>query len=465
MPYLNIPYSKLAPSISRMVGNMQGEITGKVQSRTSTLRASFANQCPTQENLVRIMQERDNLMKQAANYEKRLDRIRKVPKRLRNMSKSLLATVRVLKKVPIPTSVPPGFGVPLGLTNSFADMLHLAKEYAIQARDDADAIDEILNSPVDTLGIVRSSLESLDGPLQACIVRNGLDFDLQRQLGLTEYIPTGTSGFLQEVSTLDKLAPLLLNQDRSGRILSQNTEGLGELVTALEPILTPDTKAGDSSNGVNQKEPIISDQNLGSLKKRGDYLSGQIYIHTEIQRDTVRGSDGVIYIVNNPSKSGLNTWGNPVEKIDWTILEPARLKRPKPSPGDQFIRGGDGKLYTESEIRNTFNKLDETLNNLDKSSLTEAQALSIDTLQKGIVRVQSGTQDISPEKLEYTSTQGQHYIFKIKEDKKGPSIAPLRYAVAVNDESVEVLRGASSFSSSTEVLIAELKFRIENQLP
>lgn len=434
---------------------MQGEITGKVQSRTSVLRASFANQCPTQENLVRIMQERDNLMKQAANYEKRLDRIRRVPKRLRRMSKSLLSTIRVLKKIPIPTSVPPGFGVPLGLTNSFADMLHLAKEYAIQAKDDADAIDAILDSPLDTLGIVHSSLESLDGPLQACIVKNGLDFDLQRQLGLTEYVPTGNSGFLQEVSTLDKLAPLLLNQDRSGTLLSQNTDGLGEPVTALE---------SNDGNSV-EENPVISEQNLGAIRKKGDYLFGQIYIHTEIQRDTVRGSDGVIYIVNNLSKSGLNTWGDPVERIDWTVLDPVKLKRPKPSPGDQFIRGGDGKLYTESEIRNTFNKLDNTLNNLDRSSLTEAQVLSIETLQKSIIAVQSGTQSISPEKLEYISTQGQHYIFKIREDKKGPSIAPLRYAVAINDESVEVLRGTSSFSSSTEVLIAELKFRIENQLP
>ena len=41
---------------------------------------------------------------------------------------------------------------------------------------------------------------------------------------------------------------------------------------------------------------------------------------------------------------------------------------------------------------------------------------------------------------------------------------PLRYAVALDPVGVVVLEGPRSFSSSTQVLIDELKFRIDNQL-
>ena len=52
-----------------------------------------------------------------------------------------------------------------------------------------------------------------------------------------------------------------------------------------------------------------------------------------------------------------------------------------------------------------------------------------------------------------------------KKDKDSPSIAPRRFAVAINEEGVEVLTGPKSFASDTDVLIEEIKFRLDNQLP
>jgi hypothetical protein len=46
----------------------------------------------------------------------------------------------------------------------------------------------------------------------------------------------------------------------------------------------------------------------------------------------------------------------------------------------------------------------------------------------------------------------------------GEYVAPLRYAVAIDRQGVVVLQGPRSYSSSTEVLIEEIKFRIDNQL-
>jgi len=59
----------------------------------------------------------------------------------------------------------------------------------------------------------------------------------------------------------------------------------------------------------------------------------------------------------------------------------------------------------------------------------------------------------------------KEYTITIQEDKNSPKYAKLRYAQVENANGTVLLRGESSFSSSTRVLIDEIKFRINNQLP
>jgi hypothetical protein len=56
------------------------------------------------------------------------------------------------------------------------------------------------------------------------------------------------------------------------------------------------------------------------------------------------------------------------------------------------------------------------------------------------------------------------YTLEILQDPNSPKIAPRRYALAKNKVGVVVVIGESSFSSSTQVLLDELKFKIDNQL-
>jgi hypothetical protein len=57
------------------------------------------------------------------------------------------------------------------------------------------------------------------------------------------------------------------------------------------------------------------------------------------------------------------------------------------------------------------------------------------------------------------------YKLEIIQDPNSPKIAPRRYAIAKDRRGIVVLRGEPSFSSSTDVLLDEIKFRIDNQLP
>lgn len=57
------------------------------------------------------------------------------------------------------------------------------------------------------------------------------------------------------------------------------------------------------------------------------------------------------------------------------------------------------------------------------------------------------------------------YTLEIVQDPNSPAIAPKRYAIAKDRAGIVVLYGPSSFSSDTQVLLDEIKFRIDNQLP
>lgn len=58
----------------------------------------------------------------------------------------------------------------------------------------------------------------------------------------------------------------------------------------------------------------------------------------------------------------------------------------------------------------------------------------------------------------------KNYTLAIIEDPNSPKIAPRRYAIAKNKKGIIVLRGPASFSSSTQVLLDEIKFQIDKQL-
>ena len=56
------------------------------------------------------------------------------------------------------------------------------------------------------------------------------------------------------------------------------------------------------------------------------------------------------------------------------------------------------------------------------------------------------------------------YTLEIIQDPNSPAVAPRRYAIAKDSKGIVRLQGQSSFSSDTQILLDEIKFRIDNQL-
>lgn len=106
---------------------------------------------------------------------------------------------------------------------------------------------------------------------------------------------------------------------------------------------------------------------------------------------------------------------------------------------------------------------------------TEDRLKSIDALiqqctegastQADLAALLSTAQPIGGANLPEGAFQYKRFTLEIIQDPNSPGIAPRRYAIAKDTRGIIVLRGPSSFSSSTQVLLDEIKFRIDNQLP
>lgn len=104
------------------------------------------------------------------------------------------------------------------------------------------------------------------------------------------------------------------------------------------------------------------------------------------------------------------------------------------------------------ELKGVVNTAIDKLGALDALIAQCTGQLPPNTLQKYQVYAQ-------PE-VEY-----KEYRIVIENDPTSPQVAPRRFAVAYNRNNIAIIKGPPSFSSDTGVLIEEVKFRIDNQLP
>ena len=115
---------------------------------------------------------------------------------------------------------------------------------------------------------------------------------------------------------------------------------------------------------------------------------------------------------------------------------------------------GDGICDFDDLIAKTTQELQDLISQLNAlDALIQACA---GTGLLDVPGIQSVTNLESTQGIEYKG-----YTIKIQLDPTSPSIAPRRFAIALNKSGVVVLKGQPSFSSSTKVLIDEIKFRID----
>lgn len=344
MPYVNIKKSKIVGAVSRQIGSIYGNLSNQIANASLEMTQSYRrNACPTEQGAKRNRGKIQQLNNTVSKAQRRLDKFKKLPSRLKRPVSGFKRAVQIILTLPIPQSFPPGVGIPVSITTRYADLLHLLKEKLAQIEEDVESIELILQGPDFLSSSISRQIARLDIATSTCEFENSLKNDLA-----------------------------------AGLITEEELRQLGLL----------------DENGV-----YITSKLLPSMVGGGNTLIPE----GSTEQDLEDATNEFILIVSRLEKSNVS----------------------------------QGVKDNIKSVLDTFNGLYQADPNLQGDSGS----------------------------VFYTAPSGDVFELVIIKDPNSPTIAPRRYAAALDGEGVEVLTGQKSFSSNTDVLIEEIKFRIDNQLP
>ena len=113
----------------------------------------------------------------------------------------------------------------------------------------------------------------------------------------------------------------------------------------------------------------------------------------------------------------------------------------------------------EDNFNSALNTVNSALKNLEGSGFKDELTSLLDPFSSPT------DEELNSDKFTHIGPNGEQFFLDIQTDNSESFIAPRRFAVAKNISGVILLRGPKSFSSSIDVLLDEIKFRIDNQLP
>jgi hypothetical protein len=423
MPYVNLPRPQLQGAIAKIVGKMQGTVVSKVVESGTKITNSLNRQgCPTPNQTARLRKQLDQNKNSLQKVQSRLNKFKSLPGKIKAPLGGLKAALKIILTLPIPQGVgiPPGpaggliLGLPINITTKYADTMHLLKEFISQIDEIVIALEAVMTTPSNTLKSVGRNIGAADTAVKCCEVEAALKGQLDE-------------GNIAK-SDLDELG--LLDDD-------------GEMIFST---LGPKLLAKVSNAG-------LTNSSKDSLKNKSD-LNNRGKWYTE---DDGSGSDGqgrgIAYKKDDKVK---------YKDIEYICLKD-HLSSQKNAPPTKEFWGSLDPNDPNNAINSSVNSLLDGLRKLNDSNINKDTKDIIRGLLDNFKDIGKGDRQ-GDSKFFHTGPNGIVYELQIKKDPTAPPIAPRRFAVAIDPNGAEMFKGPKSFASQVEVLLEEIKFRIDNQL-
>ena len=417
MPYVNIPDSGLHGTIAKIVGKMMGGVMSKViQNSTNITNSLNRKGCPTGPETDRLRKKLNQNQKSLQQVQSRISKFKAIPGKLKPPLGGLKAALKIILTLPIPQGIgiPPGpaggliIGLPINITTKYADTMHLLKEFIKQIDEIIVAIEAVLDTPSASLKSLQRNLGSADTAVKCCEIEAAL----QKQLD---------NGDLTQTDIDD----LGLSDDDGDLIFSS---------------LGPKLLASVSNKGLtnSSKDSLKS---KSDLNKKGKWL---------LKNPISSNADGVdiIYLVNDQVK---------YNNVEYICIKEHTSSLENIPPTAEFWSTLDSAVNKGvSDLLSGIRKIEDSNINSNTKDLIKGLLDNFANIGEGKAGINS--------KFFHTGPDGIVYELRIKNDPQAPPIAPRRYAVAINPDGAEMFVGDKSFASDVEVLLNEIKFRIDNQL-
>jgi len=181
MPYVNIKESTIVNGVAKQVGAVQEIATAKVYDLVNdSIQKVRREACPVLPQAIRLQQRVNAVQGSINNISVRINKFKKIAETILTLVTVFSLILKLVKKIPIPQSVPPGFGLPMGLSIVQADLMHKFKEKIKQGKDDSKGILEVLASPVDNVEMYNKILSRINIVTNGCRLEGILKREVAR---------------------------------------------------------------------------------------------------------------------------------------------------------------------------------------------------------------------------------------------------------------------------------------------
>lgn len=158
----------LGPVIQNLVKNaVKSAVNFEVA--IDPLIAQFQESCPTKSELDKILAKKNQLSQALTQTQTALGTVTDTSSTLDGILSGLSGAVTVIKLLPIPSSVPPGIGIPLNVITGFSSTLDVLGTLIKEGKGTVSQVAPSVKIITDNIAKIQDKLSQLDGLLAKCL--------------------------------------------------------------------------------------------------------------------------------------------------------------------------------------------------------------------------------------------------------------------------------------------------------
>lgn len=181
--------AKVGQSIVKKIANKKIRIESKIDE----LKSKFNNGCPTNEELINIINQRNQILKTLTQLKKQILNINKTINPLKTLLTALNIASQALRLAPLPVTVgsptaPPPYlpagpvsSLPVGLIVTAGDSLNLINSKILKYKSNISAFGEIIKYILKVIESLLNKLKELDNLIEKCANENTQKLNSQNQ--------------------------------------------------------------------------------------------------------------------------------------------------------------------------------------------------------------------------------------------------------------------------------------------
>lgn len=161
--------SNLPLYVGLILARLEAAAITYINTKINEIIQKLLNQCPPEKELKALMSTLDSLKSVMNKFDETTSKLQKIPDTMEPAIMAGEVVVEILSHMAIPSSVPPGVGVPLGAIQTQSNILVFTRKMVETIGEDQKQIRDLLATTANTFNPIKIKIAMIEGLLSRCL--------------------------------------------------------------------------------------------------------------------------------------------------------------------------------------------------------------------------------------------------------------------------------------------------------